>query len=190
MAPNFSDYTLKTATRSWYFLTTSGIFALIAGLFIQIIPIEIYNILISLFMSAFITTGLSGIIFTAKDQKIIRSITFYLCYIVLISIPIFTFFDTNKAITCFIGLISLYCYIKFLNTAFSFREYKLLRYRKIILTVCWAGVLISILFSINSLLEISAAKTMFTICFFLYGLTHILMSLALKNINTLYTHHN
>jgi hypothetical protein len=82
-------------------------FSLIAGLFMQIIPVEIYNILIPLFISGFITIGLSGIIFTAKDQKAIRSIIYYLCYTTIILIAIYCLpLHPGKAPSYSIGLIS------------------------------------------------------------------------------------
>lgn len=191
MTFNLSYYPFKTATRNWYFLFVTGILSFVAGLYLLIIPLEICRILFPIFQLALITIGLSGIIFTAKDQKTIRSIVIYLCYIVTIFITIYYLpFHPNKTINYSTGLTSLYCHIIFLSLAFRLKRHKRLRINTINIIMSFTGIIFSLVLIAYPLSENLYIKIMLVLCYILYGISSFFISLGLKQINKFNTVYN
>ncbi|ATL42391.1 hypothetical protein OZ664_03330 [Elizabethkingia sp. HX WHF] len=187
MIAHFSNPGLKSASRNWYFLTITGLFSLISGLYLLIIPSEIYRILASLFEIAFITIGLSGIIFSAQDRESIQDIMWYFRYTLIVVVTgICTSLYTEETLTFVTGFISLYCYIRFLATVFGLKEYKSAGRIKLI-TINILGIVYSILFITLSLADGAAVITMHSFCFILYGITAVMMSLEQKRISKIHT---
>ncbi|KUY20557.1 hypothetical protein BAZ12_11395 [Elizabethkingia miricola] len=177
MVINSSDYPFKTATINWYFLSVTGILSFITGLYLLIIPVDIYRILVPLFQIVFATIGLGGIIFTTKDQKTIRSIIPYLCYIVIILITTYSFtFSSNKVM----GLISLYCYIKFLSITIKLKKYNSLKMNTINIIINLIGFLFSLMLIVCTLAENLYVKIILVFCYILYGISSFFISLELK----------
>lgn len=176
---------LEHAISYWYLLMISAGVSISAGLYILIIPEEIYirEPLDLLLEVVFITSGLCGAIFSMHPLKYISSWLGYLVYAILILIlGAYLFEHLGNSLSFVIGFTSLFRYGQLLDTAFSLKRYGNFDWKKIAL-ISLAGLVLGIVFIINPLFKIVSVMFMVSSSFVMIGISSLLLAVELKKAN-------
>lgn len=181
MANSFNT-TIKSGIKSWYIPVITGVYSIIAGLFILInrsMSESAFNTLIG---TVFTASGIFSIIFTLRNRKIVNGWGLYMLYGILIfDLGIYLTFYAGDSMFFILGISSLFRSGIFLGTSVELKKHEHPQWNYLAIT-SGIGIFFSLILITNSVSSISP-YTITAMCFTAMGISSILLSLEFKKVN-------